>query len=257
MTDGEAIEEWKRDGYIKLPTPLDPSTLDDLRTFTDAIAAGDPRLDGADPVLVHHEQTIHGVAITRAENLVPNHDGFRALTSSGLLVEAVGRLFGEPAVLYKEKINFKQPGGAGFAPHQDATAYKFADDHITVMLAIDAATLANGCLDMVSARHDEILATDGDGCIDPDIAATLDWRPIELEPGDLLAFSSRTPHRSGPNTSERPRRALFMTFNRRRAGDHRAAYYADKVRHLAEHAGTGTGTQRVSTIGHFQGVAPA
>ena len=34
----------------------------------------------------------------------------------------VGELFGEPAVLFKEKINFKMPGGAGFKAHQDQQA---------------------------------------------------------------------------------------------------------------------------------------
>ena len=252
--DDETLERWRSDGYVRLSAGIGSDTLDDLRVLLDDIAAEHPRFAGDDPVLVHHEQTNRGAAITRAENLVPNHDGFRRLTAEGPLVELVGALFDEPAVLYKEKVNFKQPGGAGFAPHQDATAYKFADDHVTVMLAIDDASLDNGCLEMAPGEHHDLLATDGDGCIDPTVAETLDWRPIELEPGQLLAFSSRTPHRSAPNHSDRPRRALFMTFNRRSAGDHRAAYYADKIRHLAEHEGGEA--QRVSTIGHFQGRPP-
>lgn len=252
--DDELLEAWEQDGYVRLRDRLDHAALRDLRAMADAIANDDPRFAGDDPVLVHHEQTAHGVAIARAENLVPNHDGFRRLTSDGALVDRVGALFGEDAVLYKEKVNFKQPGGAGFAPHQDATAYKFADDHVTVMLAIDDASTDNGCLEMVAGRHHELLATDGDGCIDPTVAESLPWEPIELAPGEMLAFSSRTPHRSAANTSDRQRRALFMTFNRRSAGDLRAAYYADKIRHLAEH--DGVAAQRVSTIGHFQGKAP-
>ncbi|MEM8707137.1 MAG: phytanoyl-CoA dioxygenase family protein [Actinomycetota bacterium] len=250
----DALETWQHDGFVRLPFVLDPGTLGGLRDLADDIAAGDPRFDGVDPVLVHHEQTVHGVAVTRAENLVPNHDGFRAMATAGAVVEAVGQLFDEPALLYKEKVNFKQPGGAGFAPHQDATAYKFADDHVTVMVAIDEATTANGCLEMVAGHHHDLLPTDGDGCIDPTAADSLPWRPVELAPGELLAFTSRTPHRSAPNTSDQPRRALFLTYNRASAGDHRAAYYADKRRHLAEHAGSAT--QRVSTIGHFLGTAP-
>ena len=31
----------------------------------------------------------------------------------------VSQLFGEEAVLYKEKINFKLPSGEEFKPHQD------------------------------------------------------------------------------------------------------------------------------------------
>jgi hypothetical protein len=252
--DSGTLEDWEHKGFVRLTRKVDASALSDLREFADDIASGNYCRGGNSPVLVHHEQTPHGVAITRAENLVPNHSGFRALTSSGTLVDAVGRLFGEQALLYKEKINFKQPGGAGFAPHQDAAAYKFADDHITVMLAIDEAKIDNGCLEMAAGHHHDLLPTNGDGCIEPAIAASLPWQPVELPSGELLAFSSRTPHRSAPNTSPRQRRALFLTFNRRSAGDHRAAYYADKIRHLAEHEGDGT--ERVSTIGHFQGVSP-
>ena len=31
-------------------------------------------------------------------------------------------LFAEQAIIYKEKVNYKLPGGAGFAPHQDVAA---------------------------------------------------------------------------------------------------------------------------------------
>lgn len=250
----ELLDAWKRDGFVRVSGVIGDDVLDELRALVDAIAADTLRTDDESPVLVHHEQTDHGVAIARAENLVPNHDGFRRLTSTGPLVDLVGSLFAEAAVLYKEKVNFKLPGGAGFAPHQDATAYKFADDHITVMLAIDTASVDNGCLEMVAGEHHALLPTDGDGCIDPALAENLPWEPVELQPGEMLAFSSHTPHRSASNTSDRPRRALFMTFNRRSVGDHREAYYADKVRHLAEHQGTDA--QRISTIGHFQGKAP-
>ena len=46
----------------------------------------------------------------------------------------------QQALLFKDKINFKGPGGGGFDAHQDATAYatdKLASTHITAMVAID------------------------------------------------------------------------------------------------------------------------
>jgi len=51
-----------------------------------------------------------------------------------------GALLGEPAVLYKEKINYKLAGGAGYAPHQDAPAYPFIDVHVSCMVAVDDST---------------------------------------------------------------------------------------------------------------------
>lgn len=56
----------------------------------------------------------------------------------------VSQLYGEPAVLFKDKLNFKAPGGAGFLCHQDATAYatdNLASRHVSAMVAVDAATV--------------------------------------------------------------------------------------------------------------------
>ena len=54
------------------------------------------------------------------------------------------------------------------------------------------------------------------------------WRPVDVPAGCTLWFHSRTPHRSGANRSERPRRALYPTYNAAREGDRRAEYYAEK-----------------------------
>ena len=37
-------------------------------------------------------------------------------------MEVVNELMGEESVLFKDKINYKYPGGEGFQPHQDITA---------------------------------------------------------------------------------------------------------------------------------------
>jgi 2-aminoethylphosphonate dioxygenase len=56
------------------------------------------------------------------EDLCPHHKGFDRLIRGGRLQRCVERLLGEPAALFKEKINFKMPGGAGFEAHQDQQA---------------------------------------------------------------------------------------------------------------------------------------
>src|SRR5699024_10188700 len=60
--------------------------------------------------------------LNRMENFSPYHEGFAQLFHKSKLEEAVSELFGEPAVLFKEKINFKLPGADGFKPHQDHQA---------------------------------------------------------------------------------------------------------------------------------------
>ena len=54
---------------------------------------------------------------------------------------------------------------------------------------------------------------DDAGCIRPDVVASWTWQPVEVRAGEALWFHSRTPHRSGPNRSVRPRRALYPTYN--------------------------------------------
>ncbi len=222
--------------------------VDDVRSWVDEVASW-PADDG--PWLHHHELTDDGPRLCRSENFVPHHAGLRELLTAGPMLEAASALLGEDAVLYKEKINYKLPGGAGYAPHQDAPAYRFVERHVSCMVAVDDALVGNGCLEVVSGRHHELLPTDDTGCIRADLAAALEWAPVEVKAGETLWFHSRTPHRSGPNPGPLPRRALYPTYNALSEGDLRQAYYAQKA---AELAGAEAGDRvPVSLIGDFQG----
>src|SRR5262249_31605287 len=146
---------------------------------------------------------------------------------------------------------YKRPGGAGYAPHHDAPAYRFVDVHVSCMVAVDDATFDNGCLEVVSGAHGELLPTDDAGCIRADVVVQLDWQPVEVRAGETLWFHSRTPHRSGPNSAPLPRRPLYPTYNAASEGDQRAAYYAQKRDELA--AAEAGDKVPVSLIGDFQG----
>ncbi len=127
-------------------------------------------------MLQHFERTAEGPLLCRSENFVPLHADLRRLLRAGAMLEVASALLGEPAVLYKEKINDKLPGGAGYSAHQDAPAYPMIDAHVSAMVAVDGADEGNGNLEVVSGCFDEILPTDERGCIDPAIAAGLEWR---------------------------------------------------------------------------------
>jgi hypothetical protein len=253
LTDDQ-IQAWNATGFLHVARFLTGTELDDLRT---TIADVESRHDGDRELLQHYEVGDDGsgtVQICRSEHLVEGYPELRRLVTSSRMVAMAAELLGEAAVLYKEKINYKLPGGAGFAPHQDAPAYPFVASHLTCMLAIDDATEENGCLEMVVDRHAEVLPMDDSGCIRADIVAGFDWVSVPIAAGDLLWFHSRAPHRSHPNRSGLRRRALFCTYNARSQGDLREAYYAEK---LERFAATPEGDRtRVSLIGDFQGRAP-
>jgi ectoine hydroxylase-related dioxygenase (phytanoyl-CoA dioxygenase family) len=202
-------------------------------------------------VLQHREATDAGVQLCRSEHFVDVHAGMRALLTSGPMLDTASALLGEPAVLYKEKINHKLPGGAGYSAHQDAPAYPMIATHVSAMVAIDDADVTNGGLEVVSGCFDRILPLDDRGCVEQQVESTLAWEPVSVTAGTTLWFHSRTPHRSGPNRSDRPRRALYPTYNAAREGDRRAEYYAAKAEAFAGAAPDDRA--RVSLIGDFEG----
>ena len=219
------VEAFRRQGWLVVPRALPAEQLAALDRAVDEL---EQWATSGGPGLHHFEQTDAGAVIARSEDFVDHSDTLRSLICDGIVVEVLTELFGEDPVLFKEKINYKHPGGGGFAPHQDAPAYRFVDHHISCMAPLDAATEASGCLWVAPGHEHGALATDDRGRIDEATAATLEWRPVPLEPGDLLFFDSYTPHFSETNRTGRPRRAAYLTYNSAGLGDHRERYYADK-----------------------------
>jgi phosphonate degradation associated HDIG domain protein len=228
---------WRQHGYLKITGALGTAQLTALSAWVDDLAQR-PETPGLWMKYFEPGQpSQHGNAaadarlLCRVENFLQYHDGFAQLINGRRTLAMLTQLFDEPAVLFKEKVNFKLPGGNGFAPHQDAPAFtSFGQSiHITLMISVDATHPANGCLEIAphpGART--LLPTAADGTIDHDVAERLEWTPLPTQPGDLVFFDSYLPHRSAPNTTDRPRRALYLTYNRASEGDHRAAYYASK-----------------------------
>lgn len=251
-TDEAAVDHFRTHGWVHVRPPDREELGARLQRWADEVA-GWPDGDGfADGGWLHYrELTDAGPALCRSENLVPHHDGLRDLLCTGALAQAASALLGEPAVLYKDKLNYKLPGGAGYAPHQDAPAYRFVELHVSCMVAIDDATRANGCLEVVSGAHDRLWPVDETGCIQTDVVDSMRWEAKPVQAGDTLWFHSRTPHRSGPNTSPKPRRALYPTYNALSEGDLHDAYYRQKAAELA--AQSDGDHVAVSLIGDFQG----
>ncbi len=250
LTDEERAN-WDANGWLVLEQVLDPDVIDNLRRWVDELVEWS-RSGG--PGLHHHEQTDAGPAIARSERFADDHPQLNEFVRGGVVAEVLEALFGEPPILFKEKVNYKLPGGGGFAPHQDATAYRFVDHHISVMAPIDAATEASGCLWFAPGHHRGQLLTDDRGRVAEKAQAELDWRPVEVRPGDLVFFDSYAPHYSETNHTDRPRRAFYLTYNAAGLGDHRATYYQDKESEFAREGETfGDERVRISISDDFLG----
>lgn len=226
LTD-QQIADFERDGFVVARGAFNADDVAQIDAWTRALAAL-PEEPGKH--WVYHEKSLlkSGESlINRIENISPFHTGFATLST--VLKAPVGQLLGEEAALFKEKINFKMPGGDGFKPHQDSQAgwEKYADFFISVMVCIDEATLENGCLKMVAGQHRKGLFREWEPLTNKDMAG-MDFVPCPTKPGDVVFFDCYAPHASEANMSDKIRRLYFSTYNRLSDGDHLAAYYADK-----------------------------
>ncbi len=246
----EQLASFADKGWLVLRGVLDRVTLDRLDAWVGQVEAW-AFLDG--PGLHHFEQTDDGAKLARSEDLIGAHPGLKSFLCEGAIVGWVGDLIAEPAVLYKEKVNYKQAGGAGFAPHQDAPAYRFVDHHISVMVPLDPAHSGNGGL-YFAPGHTLGRLPETRGRIEPEVADQLAWEPADVLPGDVVLFDSYAPHKSGTNTSDRARRALYLTYNAASAGDFRDRYYADKRSEFSQEGHSFDGQRaRISVNDDFLG----
>jgi ectoine hydroxylase-related dioxygenase (phytanoyl-CoA dioxygenase family) len=126
-----------------------------------------------------------------------------------------------------------------------------AENFLSCMVSIDAATIENGCLQVSSGRFvkNEIPLTE-QGIIESEAEDNMTFQYVTCVPGDIVLFDGYLPHRSHTNTSTTQRRAVFLTYNPASEGDHHGPYYAAKHN---GHSGFNTNAT-ISFQGDFQGV---
>jgi len=197
------------------------------------------------------EATPNGTAICRTENVSACHAGVRRIVDGSLCELASDRL-GKAAAPFKDKINYKRPGGAGFRPHQDQVAYPGASSVQSLLVAIDECTIESGCL-WIASGVDRVLPTDDRGVVRADITAALEWQAVELAPGDVLCIDGLAPHWSEANTSSTARRVLIASYSPAASGYTRDHYYAARAETMTDSTAR-DGRFRISTLADFDGI---
>ncbi len=223
----EQIEQFRNTGYLLVRNLYDADMMKKITEWTEEVSAY-PEVPGK--YMMYFEQSKLDAdkrILNRMEDIEPFHQGFSELFIHGDIQKVTSQLFGDDAVLFKDKINFKLPGGDGFKAHQDVQAGwdRYAKLHITALVSIDASTVENGCLEMAAGYHDKGLIGEQWKPLDED---ALDYEAVITNPGDAVFFDSFAPHRSGPNLTDAQRRVLYVTYNAAAEGDHRRQYYDDK-----------------------------
>ena len=221
---------WEGDGFLVVRGLFDAAAMAQIAEWARALETW-PEIPGSWMKYYEDSLTSPGLRVlSRIENFVPCHAGLAAVVGGEALAGRVAALFGEPVVLFKEKVNFKLPGGGGFAAHQDIQAGwdAYAENFITALLSIDPATEANGCLEMAASHHRRGSLGEPWRPLDDDDLEGVTFTALPTAPSDAVFFDAFAPHRSAANTTAEARRVLYVTYNRTAEGDHRLRYYADK-----------------------------
>lgn len=155
-------------------------------------------------------------------------DDFYSMFSRGRrLVDVCEILIGEEVYHTSTKIMMKEPfvGGA-WEWHQDF-GYWHRDNYmlypkaISCMIAINEATIENGCLQVLKGSHhlgrlDHSKTGDQKGaCLEfvEEAQKYHELVDVELEPGDVLFFHCNLLHKSNQNRASKPRWSMICAYN--------------------------------------------
>ncbi len=166
---------------------------------------------------------------------------FAELVQDERLLSVLRLIFDDEPLLFKDKIIYKLPGMAGYAMHQDwAWGWQQlapADDLLSVSFQIDGADAANGCIELFEGYQHELMTPfheeRGLNAQEKQRIDPAHGEKMETQPGDVLIFHSLTPHQSGKNLVNYPRRSLYLTYNAQRNGNLREDYYQHYLANIA------------------------
>jgi ectoine hydroxylase-related dioxygenase (phytanoyl-CoA dioxygenase family) len=214
----QQLAQFLRDGYLIVDRLFDAEEIELLGK----IARADHSL--ADEAASRRDAD-GGIVRLSVRNTL-DRDIYSAFVRCRRVVETMERLLGGEVYHYHHKMIFKEPReGGAWEWHQDYgywydTGCLFPD-LASCMIAVDRATKANGCFQVLRGSH--LMGRLNHGPIgdqtgaDPERVAAalarLEQVYCELEAGDAVFFHCNLLHRSDRNVSILPRWALICCYN--------------------------------------------
>ena len=154
-------------------------------------------------------------AITFTTHLVGKSEALRRFSRHPVFQDLCHDLMGPNARLYWDQAVYKKPGNPEEFPWHQDNGYTYVEpqQYLTCWVALNDATEENGCPWVVPGLHrNGTLVHEttplGYQCLrNPQGAVAMPARK-----GDIVVFSSLTPHRTGPNLSQGVRQAYILQY---------------------------------------------
>lgn len=218
----EKIDEYQKNGFVKIEKLLSPEEVDELKELTDAAIETDV-LDRS-----KKQQEGYTAVFLQKVNMWRASEAFRKFTLSKRIADVAARLMGEQKVrIWHDHLMIKLPEKTSKATdwHQDFPYWpmeKEAGSAMSVWIPMQDVTVENGCMWFVPGSHklglSEVIQLGTDG--EEDILKVAEKRgfkdlqkvPVPLEKGDVTFHCGLTFHYAGPNKSDDRRRVLSVIY---------------------------------------------
>ncbi len=212
VTDAQATQ-WDEDGYFLLEgaVPLDvlAAVRDEIDPLEEKLTAWLRKNGG-------HVSISDAEAITFTTHMVKRSSLMRDFAAGEPFVSVVADLIGPDVRLYWDQAVYKKPEPEREFPWHQDNGYTFVEpqQYVTCWIPLVDATADNGCPQVAPGVH--LGGTLAHDWIDPIGFQCIDTPPdavtVEAKAGDVVVFSSLTPHRTGPNTSGSVRKAYILQY---------------------------------------------
>ena len=209
----EQISLFNTEGYLVVENAFDSDLMSDV-------------IDKIDPYEFNVTEALKGLDqgkffISRAEeitfttHLVTQSSELKAFSKHEVFRKLCKDLIGDNVRLYWDQAVYKKPGTIDEFPWHQDNGYTFVEPqaYLTCWIALTDTDEFNGCPWIMPGLHKE--GTLHHETTDLGYEINLDSSKavaVPLKAGSIAVFSSLTPHRTGPNTSEGIRKAYILQY---------------------------------------------
>lgn len=225
MLTSDQLDTFRSAGHLTVPDVFTPAEMQ--AAIADAEAWGAEFIAGLSESerTWYVERTASGEApLRKLDNPVVHREVFRNLARDRRIVSIVEQLIGRGVQVVFSQIFMKPPEVGGPKPlHQDNFYFGPDETHalLTVWIALDAATVENGCLYYADGSHRgalvEHVAPEGEPFnlqVPAEAAGEIVMTAAPVPQGGLSLHHGHTLHQSSSNRSNRPRRAAAFHYLR-------------------------------------------
>jgi ectoine hydroxylase-related dioxygenase (phytanoyl-CoA dioxygenase family) len=226
MLSDAQVAFFRENGFVKGGRVLSDAQVEDLRAALDAVMAGQA---AAKPERISDMLRSDERSVVQVVNIWAADERFRSHVYHPAICEMVAQLIGTDVLrVWHDQIQYKPPRSGGPTYwHQDHPYWPILQpaDLVSAWVALDDATLENGCMRMVPRSHRwgphkggtigtreaEEFAPDYDPTLVPP-GERIEIVPMEVGCGEVAFHHCLTWHGSAANPSDRPRRAIAVHY---------------------------------------------